>query len=75
MTAVSEPKEIGRFESLINHLRRWNRFLRQWQPGIKFWRAVGVLVLVALLWVGYVWLGRPVTLVINGQPYPIRAHR
>jgi uncharacterized protein YabE (DUF348 family) len=33
------------------------------------------LALVALLWGGYVWLGRPVTLVINDQPYPIRAHR
>jgi uncharacterized protein YabE (DUF348 family) len=75
MTLVSDPQEIGRGQDVTNPLRRWARFLRQWRLGAKFWRAGGILGVLVLLWAGYVGLGRPVTLVINNQPYPVRVHR
>jgi uncharacterized protein YabE (DUF348 family) len=75
MTVASESKESARFESATNLLRRCRRFLQQWRPGSKFWWGAGIVAVIALLLAGYVWLGRPVTLVINGQPYSVRIHR
>ncbi|MFN8458994.1 MAG: ubiquitin-like domain-containing protein [Anaerolineae bacterium] len=39
------------------------------------WRVLGGLLLLTLLWAGYVLTGQPVTLVINGQSYPLRLHQ
>ncbi len=61
--------------TLKRYARRWSYFLRQIHPGPIFWQALGVVGLIALLWAGYVWLGRPVTLDINDQSYPLRVHR
>ncbi|MBN1218084.1 MAG: DUF348 domain-containing protein [Anaerolineae bacterium] len=51
--------------------RRWP----QWRAGHGWWRSLGMIGLMLLLWAGYVFTGQPVTLLINGQTHPVRAHR
>ncbi len=42
---------------------------------LTWWRGLGAISLLLALGAGYQLTGQPVTLVINGQPYPIRTHR
>lgn len=54
-----------------------HRFVRlpyQWRSGLGLGRGLLGLALVLILWSGYILTSRPVTLVINGQPRPIRTH-
>lgn len=44
-------------------------------PSLALWRNLGAVGLILLLWAGYRLTGQPVTLVINGQAYPMRIHR
>lgn len=48
------------------------RFWRPWRPLI---RGLALLAFLALLGSGYRLTGRPVTLVVNGQAFPLRTHR
>lgn len=41
----------------------------------RLWRALGAVGLLLALWAGYQFTGQPITLIINGQSYPIRTHR
>ncbi|MBI1878766.1 MAG: DUF348 domain-containing protein [Chloroflexi bacterium] len=45
-----------------------------WRPGRYVWRSLAAASLLLALWGGYIFTGRPVTLVINGQQYTVRAH-
>jgi uncharacterized protein YabE (DUF348 family)/3D (Asp-Asp-Asp) domain-containing protein len=38
------------------------------------WRTLAGLGLMVGLWIGYVITGQPITLIINGQTYPLRLH-
>lgn len=40
----------------------------------NLWQGLGAISLILVLWGGYVFTGRPVTLVINGEPYPLQTH-
>lgn len=55
--------------SAPQHLSRFS-----W-PAAALWRSLGAIGLLLALWAGYQLTGQPVSLVINGQPYPIRTHR
>jgi uncharacterized protein YabE (DUF348 family)/3D (Asp-Asp-Asp) domain-containing protein len=46
---------------------------RRFNPAL--WRGLGAIALLLALWTGYQLTGQPITLVINGQPYPMRTHR
>lgn len=47
----------------------------RWEAVPWLWRVLGGLLLLTLLWAGYVLTGQPVTLVINGQSYPLHLHQ
>ena len=46
-------------------LPRWNGVVR----------GFGIVAVILVLWSGYIWLGQPVTLVIDDQIYPLRVHQ
>lgn len=50
------------------------RLPRQWRAGPNLWRGLGLLLLLTTLGWGYLLAGRPITLIINGQPRQIRTH-
>lgn len=52
-----------------------DQFTLRWRSLPWLWRILGGVLLLTLLWAGYVLTGRPVTLVINGQSYPLRLHQ
>jgi uncharacterized protein YabE (DUF348 family) len=62
-------------ELKLNLLRRLGRLLRLWWPGPGWWRGLGVMGIVLILWTGYVFTGQPVTLVINDQAHLMNVHR
>jgi uncharacterized protein YabE (DUF348 family) len=59
----------------LNLAQRLGRLLRQWWPGPGWWRGLGVMGVVLILWTGYVFTGQPVTLVINDQSHQMNVHR
>ncbi len=62
-------------ETTLSTTQRLRQLPRQWQSGLTLYRGLGALSLLVALWGGYLFSGRPVTLVINGQPRQIRTHR
>jgi resuscitation-promoting factor RpfB len=54
---------------------RISRLPYPWRPGLALWRGLAALGLLLALWAGYRLTGQPITLVINGQAYPLRTHR
>jgi uncharacterized protein YabE (DUF348 family) len=75
MSAVSHQQQPVEFAIELSLSQRVARFLCQWWPGRGLWWGVGVIGLLLLLGAGYVFTGQPVTLVINGDPHPVRVHR
>lgn len=61
-------------QAKANTPQQLNRLPRQRPLGPGLQRGLAALALFALLWGGYLLAGRPVTLVINGQPHPMRTH-
>lgn len=61
---------------MLSHpAQRISRLPRQGHLNPAVWRGLGVVSLLLALWAGYQLTGRPITLIINGQPYPLRTHR
>jgi uncharacterized protein YabE (DUF348 family) len=60
---------------IIKTTHRLSRLPQQWWSGRPFWVGLGAFALVALLWAGYIFSGKSVTLIINGQAYPARTHQ
>ncbi len=52
-----------------------DQFTLRWRSMPWLWRVLGGLLLLTLLWAGYVITGQPIILVINGQSYPVRLHQ
>ncbi|MCB0155292.1 MAG: DUF348 domain-containing protein [Anaerolineae bacterium] len=38
-------------------------------------RGGAVIAVIFILWLGYIWTGQPITLILNDQPYQLRLHR
>ena len=59
-------------QMILNTTQRLAQFPRQWRSGLNLWRSLGAIVLLTVMWGGYLFTGQPVTLVINGQPHQVR---
>ena len=61
--------------SILNVTQRLSRLPYQWRFGLSLRIGLGAVALISLLWAGYIFSGKSVTLVINGQPHPVRTHQ
>jgi len=59
----------------LSIIRRLGRLPGKWQVGPGLGRGLGMFGLLLTLWGGYTLTGKPVNLVIDGQPHQIRTHQ
>lgn len=61
-------------EQILAFSQRLSHFFYGGRSGRNFWRGFIAAGLILALWGGYIFTGRQVTLIINGQSHPIRTH-